>query len=216
MLNVGLTGGIACGKSTVAGMFGQRGALLIDFDELAHAVQAPGRPAWREIVGHFGPEILKADRTIDRRKLGEIVFADREKLERLNRMVHPAVFEEWRRRIGEIRREQPDAMVLSDVPLLIEEGLQPLFDLVLLVYAPPEEQLRRLMLRSGLTREEALQRLASQMPIGEKIPCADIVIHNDGPLEATGREVDRVWEELRRREEERRTQEGEELDHERF
>jgi len=216
MLNVGLTGGIACGKSTVAGMFGQRGALLIDFDELAHAVQAPDRPAWREIVRHFGPEVLNPDRTIDRRKLGEIVFADREKLDLLNHLVHPAVFEEWRRRIGEIRAARSDAVVLSDVPLLIEAGLQPLFDLVLLVYAPPEEQLRRLMLRSGLTREEALQRLASQMPIGEKIPRADIVIHNDGPLGATGREVDRVWEELRKKEEERRTKEKEKLDHDRF
>jgi dephospho-CoA kinase len=204
MLNVGLTGGIACGKSTVAGMFRQRGALLIDFDELAHAVQAPDRPAWTEIVRRFGPEILKADRTIDRRKLGEIVFADREKLDLLNRLVHPAVFEEWQRRIGEIRGAQPDAVVLSDVPLLIEAGLQPLFDLVLLVYAPPEEQLRRLMLRSGLSREEALQRLASQLPIGEKIPRADIVIPNGGSLEATREAVERAWPELLRREAEQR------------
>jgi dephospho-CoA kinase len=204
MLNVGLTGGIACGKSTVAGMFRQRGALLIDFDELAHAVQEPDRPAWREIVRRFGPEILKADRTIDRRKLGEIVFADREKLDLLNRLVHPAVFEEWQRRIGEIRGAQPDAVVLSDVPLLIEAGLQPLFDLVLLVYAPPEEQLRRLMLRSGLSREEALQRLASQLPIGEKIPRADIVIPNGGSLEATREAVERAWPELLRREAEQR------------
>ena len=95
MLNVGLTGGIACGKSTVSRMLAEKGAVLIDFDELAHAVQEPEGAVWREIVRHFGEEILHEDRTIDRRKLGETVFADLEKRELLNRLVHPAIFEEW-------------------------------------------------------------------------------------------------------------------------
>jgi len=200
MLNVGLTGGIACGKSTVARMLAEKGALLIDFDELAHAVEEPEGPAWREIVRHFGREILQEDGRIDRRKLGAAVFADRGKLDLLNRLVHPAVFEAWQRRMEEIRTTRPDAIVLSDIPLLIEEGLQPMFDLVLLVYSLPQEQIRRLMDRNGYGREEAERRIASQMPIGDKLPCADLVIRNDGSLENTRRAVDEVWEELKKRE----------------
>jgi dephospho-CoA kinase len=204
MLNVGLTGGIACGKSTVARMLAEKGALLIDFDELAHAVEEPEGPAWREIVRHFGREILQEDGRIDRRKLGAAVFADRGKLDLLNRLVHPAVFEAWQRRMEEIRTTRPDAIVLSDIPLLIEEGLQPMFDLVLLVYSPPQEQIRRLIDRNGYGREEAERRIASQMPIGDKLSCADLVIRNDGSLENTRRAVDEVWEELKKKERLRR------------
>jgi dephospho-CoA kinase len=206
MLNVGLTGGIASGKSTVARMLAEKGALLIDLDELAHALEEPEEPVWREIVRHFGEGILNPDRTIDRRKLGDVVFADREKLKLLDRLVHPAVFEEWRRRIGEIRKTRPDAVVLSAIPLLIEAGLEPMVDLVLLVYASPAEQVRRLMVRNGFSREEAERRLAAQMPIGEKISHAAIVIRNDGPEEETRRAVCGVWEKLRNRELGRRTE----------
>jgi dephospho-CoA kinase len=199
MLNVGLTGGIASGKSTVARMLVEKGALLIDLDELAHALEEPGEPVWREIVRHFGEGILNPDRTIDRRKLGDVVFADREKLQLLDRLVHPAVFEVWRRRIGEIGKTRPDAVVLSDIPLLIEAGLEPMVDLVILVYASPAEQIRRLMARNGFSREEAERRLAAQMPIGEKIAHAAIVISNDGPEEETRRAVCGVWEKLRKR-----------------
>jgi dephospho-CoA kinase len=199
MLNVGLTGGIASGKSTVARMLAERGAILIDFDELAHAVEMPEGPVWREIVGHFGEGILLPDRRIDRLKLGAIVFSDREKREILNRLVHPAVFSEWQKRLAEIEKERPDAVVLSDIPLLIEAGLEKMVDLILLVYIPPEEQIRRLMVRNGFVREEAERRVDSQMPIGEKIPRAHIVIRNGGSVEETALEVDRAWEELRRR-----------------
>jgi dephospho-CoA kinase len=205
MLNVGLTGGIACGKSTVARMLEEKGALLIDFDELAHRVEEPGRPAWREIVRHFGPGILNADETIDRRKLGAIVFADPGKRDLLNSLVHPAIFAEWGTRLEEIRRQHPDAVVVSDIPLLVEAGLQPRVDLILLVYLPPEGQIARLMKRDGYSREEAAQRLSSQMPIGEKIPCADIVIRNDGSPEDTSRQVGEVWEELKKKERSQRT-----------
>ena len=170
MLNVGLTGGIASGKSTVARMLADKGAVIVDFDELAHAVQEPEGPVWREIVEHFGRDILGTDGAIDRRKLGAVVFADREKLELLNRLVHPAVFTEWQRRIAEIRAARPDAIILSDIPLLLEAGLKPQVDLVLLVYIPPEEQIRRLMARNGYDRDEAAARLASQMPIDAKLP----------------------------------------------
>jgi dephospho-CoA kinase len=204
MLNVGLTGGIASGKSTVARMLAEKGALLIDFDELAHAVQEPEGPVWREIVANFGRDILGTDGAIDRRKLGAVVFGDREKLELLNRLVHPAVFTEWHRRIAEIRAARPDAIVLSDIPLLLEAGLKPLVDLVLLVYIPPDEQIRRLMERNGYGRDEAMSRLASQMPIDEKRPAADIVIRNDSSPEETRKAVDDLWEELQRRERFRR------------
>jgi dephospho-CoA kinase len=199
MLNVGLTGGIASGKSTVARMLAEKGAILIDFDELAHTVEMPEGPVWREIVGHFGEEILLPDGRIDRLKLGAIVFSDRNRREILNRLVHPAIFAEWQMRLAKIERERPDAVVLSDIPLLIEAGLDKMVDLILLVYVPPEEQIRRLMVRNRFTREEAESRVESQMPIGEKVPRADIVIHNGGAVEETAGEVDRVWEELRRR-----------------
>ena len=200
MLNVGLTGGIASGKSTVAKMLAEKGAILIDFDELAHAVQEPEGPVWQKIVAHFGLDILGPDRTIDRRKLGAVVFGNREKLELLNRLVHPAVSTEWQRRIAEIRTTQPDAIVLSDIPLLLEAGLKPQVDLVLLVYIPPEEQINRLMRRNGYGRDEALSRLASQMPLDAKLPEADIVIRNDGSRGETQNAVDALWQELQERE----------------
>lgn len=199
MLNVGLTGGIASGKSTVARMLVAKGAVLIDFDDLTHTVEEPDGPVWREILRHFGKAVLLPDRRIDRGKLGAIVFADRKKREILNGIVHPAVLAEWRGRLAEIEKERADAVVLSDIPLLIEVGLEKMVDLVLLVCVPPEEQIRRLMARNGYSREEAESRVAAQMPIAEKIPRADIVIRNEGSVEETVREVDRVWKELCRR-----------------
>jgi dephospho-CoA kinase len=199
MLNVGLTGGIATGKTTVARMLAARGAVLIDLDDLAHAVMEPDGPVWRGIVGHFGEEILLPDRRIDRGKLGGIVFNHPEKRGILNRMVHPAVFDQWRSRLSEIEREKDNSVVVSDVPLLIEVGAMAMVDLVLLVYIPREEQIRRLMARDAFSREEAESRLAAQMPIEDKIPLADIVIRNEGSIEETSRKVDQVWEELIRR-----------------
>ncbi|MFH2073768.1 MAG: dephospho-CoA kinase [Pseudomonadota bacterium] len=204
MLNVGLTGGIACGKSTVARMLAEKGAVLIDFDEMAHAVEDPERPVWREIVRHFGEEILHEDLSIDRRKLGETIFADREKRELLNRLVHPAILEEWQRGLAEIRARCADAIVVSDVPLLIEAGLRGMVDLVLLVYIAPEEQIRRVMARDGFSRAEAERRLAAQMPIDEKLRWADIVIRNGGSPEETSRAVSTVWSELNIREKKHR------------
>ena len=204
MLNVGLTGGIATGKSTVARILVEKGARLIDFDELSHVVEETGGPVCQEIVRHFGEGILHDDRTINRRKLGDIVFVDREKLDLLNRLVHPAVFKEWNRRIEEIRQVQPDAIVLSDIPLLIEAGMKPMVDLVLLVYLPPEEQIARMVARNGYSREDAEKRIASQMPIGEKLPYADIVVHNDGSPETTRKTLNAIWAELINRERLRR------------
>jgi dephospho-CoA kinase len=204
MLNVGLTGGIASGKSTVARMLADEGAILIDLDALAHTVQAPGGAVWNEIVHHFGEGILNPDGTIDRRRLGEIVFADPERLALLNRLVHPAVFALWYERLAAIRWESPEAIVLSDIPLLFEVGLKPQLDLVILVYLPPEEQIRRLMARGGLSRGEAERRLLAQLPIAGKLPLADIVICNEGAVDRTRETVRGVWRELLQEERRRR------------
>jgi len=204
MLNVGLTGGIACGKSTVARLFAEKGAFHIDFDRLAHAVVEPDLSAWQQIIDYFGSEVLHPDRTIDRTTLGSIVFKDKRKRAQLNSIVHPAVFAAWCCRTQEIKEIKPDAIILSDAPLLIEEKMQPLFDLVMLVYVSEEEQADRLMMRNGLSREEALRRLKSQMPIDDKLPFAQIVIKNQGPLEETRRIVDQVWRDLLQQEEAKR------------
>lgn len=200
MLNVGLTGGIASGKSTVAQMFAGLGARLIDFDKLAHEVQEPGRPAWREVVDHFGEGILQPDRRIDRAKLAAVVFNDPERLNRLNAIVHPRVFEAWRSRLEEIKARAPHAVVLSDVPLLFEGGTQHLFDLTILVMIEPEAQIERLMARNAMSREEATLRLSCQMPIREKIRLADMVIDNSGAVLETAGKVSDAWRDLLERE----------------
>jgi dephospho-CoA kinase len=201
MLNVGLTGGIACGKSTVARMFVKNGAHLIDFDKLAHEVQKPQKLAWQKVVDCFGQEILCPDGKIDRIKLGNIVFADKKKLNKLNKIVHPLVYQEWHKRLEKISRKEKHAIILSDIPLLFEGNMQHLFDMTMLVLIEPEEQIRRLMARSGVSKEEAEKRLNSQMPISDKISLADIVIDNSGSTSETGKRVGQVWQELLKREE---------------
>jgi dephospho-CoA kinase len=205
MLNVGLTGSIACGKSTVAQMFVEKGAFHIDFDRLAHVVEEPGQPVWQQIVDYFGSDILNPDRTINRTQLGSIVFEDKEKLTKLNSIVHPAVFAAWHHRIDEIKKTRPDAIILSDVPLLIEAGMQSSVDVVVLVYISPVEQIQRLMTRNGCSREEAEIRFAAQMSIDDKLQYAHIVINNQGTMEETREMVDRVWQELLEREKRKRT-----------
>ena len=204
MLNIGLTGGIACGKSTVAEMFVHLGAHLIDFDKLAHEVQEPGKPAWQEIVDYFGHDILDQDKKIDRNKMAAIVFNQPEKLKVLNNIVHPRVFEEWRVRLEKIKANDPQAIALSDVPLLFEGNMQHLFDLTILVLVAQEEQINRLIIRNGVIKEEAEKRLKSQMPISEKISLADIVIDNEGSIPETEKRVGQVWQELLRQEKQKK------------
>jgi dephospho-CoA kinase len=205
MLNVGLTGGIASGKSTVAEMFVKNGAHLIDFDGLAHEVQEPGKPAWKKIVNHFGERILQPDKKIDRVKLGNIVFADKEKLIELNNIVHPLVYQEWHSRLEKICKKEKHAIVLSDIPLLFEGNMQQLFDLTILVLVAPEEQISRLIMRNGVIKEEAEKRLKSQMPISEKIELANIVIDNEGSISETEKRVGQVWKELLKKEKQKMT-----------
>jgi len=204
MLNVGLTGGIASGKSTVAEMFVRHGASLIDLDKLAHDVEKPQLPAWEEIVEYFGSSILLVDGSINRNKLAKIVFADKEKLFKLNSIVHPHVLREWQKRLAEIEKKNRKAIIISDVPLLFEGKLQSKVDLTLLVLAAREQQTSRLMARNDLTEAEAQRRLESQMPIEEKIKLADIVIENKGAPADTKKAVAKIWQELLIREENKR------------
>jgi len=166
MLNVGLTGGIACGKSTVAKMFVQKGAYLIDFDLLAHKVQEPENTAWQKIVDCFGREILQANRKIDRIKLGSIVFADK-KTACVEQNRSSSGLSGMAQTTGKDRQKDPHAIVLSDIPLLFEGRKQHLFDVILLVLIDPEDQIHRLTARNRICREEAERRLKSQMPIAK-------------------------------------------------
>ncbi|HLE16679.1 MAG TPA: dephospho-CoA kinase, partial [Syntrophales bacterium] len=137
--------------------------------------------------------------TINRGKLGTIVFQDRIKLTKLNEIVHPFLFEEWRHYISKIQKKTPDAIIISDIPLLIEAGVRKLVDLIVLVYASPSQQVERLIMRNGCNREESLRRIDSQLPIDDKIPYADILIDNSSSLENTRQKVDEIWVELNKR-----------------
>ncbi len=207
MLNVGLTGGIATGKSTVVRMLVGRGARVIDHDALVHTLQEPGQPVWERIVEVFGRGILDAGERIDRKKLGALVFDDEQRRKALENIVHPAVLEEAQRERDRISREDGKAIVLSDIPLLLEVGMQGLFDLILLVYSSPEVQITRVMKRNQMTRDEAVARLKAQMSIDEKLKYADLVVRNDGTMRDLEKRVDKVWQELLARERQKRSEE---------
>lgn len=196
MLNAGLTGGIASGKTTISKILVEKGAYLIDFDLLAHEAEEPGQAAWQGIVDRFGRSVLDGSGRIDRRRLGDIVFNHPEERLALNAIVHPAVNDLWRSRVRQIEEKDPRAIIISDVPLLFETGWQEKVDVVILVYIPAEEQVRRLMARNGISVAEANARLNSQMPIGDKIKMADFVINNQEPLESARRYIEELWEEL--------------------
>lgn len=194
---VALTGGIASGKSTVVRMLRELGAEVVDADVLAREVTSPGEPALTEIAAAFGEDVLLPSGELDRKKLGALVFSDRERRERLNAIVHPRVRERIRRRLEEIRAENQEAVVVLDVPLLFDVPLPDLEALpTVVVYASPETQLQRLRERDSLTQEEAERRLAAQRPLREKLDRARWVVDNDGDLDRTREQVRRLWEEL--------------------
>jgi dephospho-CoA kinase len=181
MILIGLTGGVATGKSTVAKMFKKCGAIVIDADELARAVVQPGKPAWRAIVKEFGHDILNTDRTINRQAIGAIVFRNKAKRLQLERIIHPRVAREQRRRTRAAAKKDPHAVVIYDVPLLFEAGIDKRVDKIIVVTADSETQIARLKKRNGLTRAEALRRIKSQMPMSKKIRLADIVVNGTLP-----------------------------------
>ncbi|MEU5436979.1 dephospho-CoA kinase [Streptomyces sp. NPDC020719] len=193
MLKVGLTGGIGAGKSEVSRMFVSYGAVLIDADKIAREVVAPGTPGLAAVIEAFGPGVLTPDGALDRPALGAIVFADPEKLAVLNGIVHPLVGA----RSAELEAAAgADSVVIHDVPLLTENGLAPLYDLVVVVDAAPATQLERLTRLRGMTKSEAEARMAAQATREGRLAVADLVIDNDGPLEALEPQVRKVWGEL--------------------
>jgi dephospho-CoA kinase len=195
---LGVTGGIASGKTTVARMLEKRGAPIIDFDLLSRVVVEPGKPAWREIVSFFGEQVLLPDKTLDRKRLSEIVFRDAEKRKKLEGFTHPRIHQEFVRLVEEHTARDPKVVIQVVIPLLIEANLQSLFHKLLLVYIPPEKQVQRLMERDAISREMAQSILAAQLPIDEKRAYADYVIDNSGTPENTERQVQKTWEELKK------------------
>jgi dephospho-CoA kinase len=196
MLLVGLTGGIASGKSTVSAMLAEQGAEVIDADHIARQVVLPGTPAWCKIRDHFGPGVLHPDGQLDRQALADIVFADKSKLALLNEITHPAIFARIADRL-EAHHGQ-DVVVVLDAALLIEAGLAEGVDVVIVVHSPREIQVERLAAK-GVGQTDARNRIASQLEPDKRLARADIVIDNSGSLEDLGRQVDKIWEELQAR-----------------
>lgn len=188
---IGLTGGIASGKSTVSEMLKKRGIPVIDADLIAREVVEVGKKAYTEIVNAFGKEILNEDLTINRARLGSIVFQNEDKREKLNSIVHPEVRLEMKRRQEQLISEGAKAVVL-DIPLLFESNLKHLVDKVIVVYTGEKNQLERLMKRNNFSKKEALSRINAQMPLKEKVKFADAVINNDGTLEETEQQLENI------------------------
>ncbi|MCX4582908.1 dephospho-CoA kinase [Streptomyces sp. NBC_01481] len=196
MLKVGLTGGIGAGKSEVSRLLESYGAVLIDADKIAREVVEPGTPGLAAVVEAFGPEILGPEGALDRPKLGSIVFADADRLATLNAIVHPLV---GARSMELEAAAAPDAVVIHDVPLLAENKVSPLYDLVVVVDAAPGTQLDRLVRLRGMAESEARARMAAQATREQRLAIADLVIDNDGPLEQLEPQVRKVWAELTER-----------------
>ncbi|MBB3109578.1 dephospho-CoA kinase [Paenibacillus phyllosphaerae] len=194
-MRLGLTGGIACGKSTVSAMLVSLGAKLVDADRVAREVVLPGEPALTAIVDRFGQEVLAEDLTLDRRKLGGMVFSDPDKLKDLEAILHPAIRERMHSQVEAYTTEDPAGLVIVDIPLLYETGQADVYDAVMVVYIPRSLQVERLMARNSLERSEAERRVGLQMDIEEKRERADFVIDNSGDLEATRAQVERFWRE---------------------
>jgi len=197
MILVGLTGGVATGKSTVANMFKQCGAVVIDADELARQVVEPGKPAWRQIVKTFGRGVLNQDRSLNRQALGAIIFRHPTKRRALETIIHPRVAREQARLTRQAARKDPKAVVIYDVPLLFEAGIDKRVDHTIVVTANQTTQVSRLKHRNGLSRAEALRRISSQMPMAQKIQQADHVLDGTVPRPSLRKQVGRLFESLR-------------------
>jgi dephospho-CoA kinase len=195
---IGITGGIASGSSLVAGIFRDLGAVIIEADKVAREAVQPGTGVYKKIVEAFGKDIVLPDGSLDRRRLGAIVFKDPVARRRLNVMTHPEIRRRIQAQVERAAAEQPDAVVIVDVPLLLDTTGPEAFELdgVIVVVATPEQQIERLMARDNLTREEAEQRLAAQRPVAEKAAEADWVIDNTGTVEETRGQVGILWSEL--------------------
>lgn len=197
MIKVGLTGGYATGKSFVAAEFERMGCHVIYADRLGHAVIEPSGAAYRPVVEAFGPEILAADESIDRKKLASIVFSSPDLLQRLNGFIHPAVFRLEKEMLARFIKEDPRGMAIIEAAILIETGRYSVFDRLILTACSTETQIERAARRDHVTRDEVLARLSRQMPLEEKKRYAHYVINTDGPKEATLRQILPVYEDLK-------------------
>lgn len=206
MLKVGLTGSIAVGKSHVLSILRDLGCVTFDADKIAHSVMEPGRAAYDDIVREFGREVLAEGGSIDRAKLGAIVFADPGRRERLNRIVHPRVIEEQNRLLKEAETADPNAIAIVDAALMIESGGYKRFDKLVVVYCDRETQIERLMRRNQITREDAERRVAAQMSSEEKRRFGDYEVDTSGTTEETRKRVIEVYNSLR--DEDRTANEG--------
>lgn len=198
MLSVGLTGGLATGKTHVARTLEELGCLVIRLDDLGHQVIDPGGEAYDAVIAEFGRDVVNLDGTIDRKALGAVVFSDPEKLTRLNALVHPAVRARAARILNDFARQHPDGIAVTEAAILIETGTYKEFDRLILAVCRPEQQIERAMHRDGLTRQQVLDRLSRQMPLEDKRKYADFVIDTSGSKEETHRQTRLVYESLKR------------------
>ena len=197
MLRVGLTGSIGVGKTFVTGVMAELGCHVLDADELAREVVPPGSAALERVVSAFGRDVLRDDGTLDRAKLGSIVFADSAKRQLLNSILHPYIIAEQDQRLREWEAEDPDGVGVVDAALMIESGGYQRFDKLIVVHCRPEVQLERLMVRNGLTREQAEQRVSAQMDQEEKKKFADYLIDTSEGFESTRLQAEAVYQKLR-------------------
>jgi len=193
---LGLTGNIASGKSFVASIFEKLGARVIDVDDIARKIVEPNQPAWNEIVGKFGDAILNPDKTIDRKKLGDIIFNDEVKRELLNNITHPGIMAIVREKVEEYRNQNVEITIIEAALIVEKGGLKDLIDKLIVVIADEETQFGRLTERDDLDEEEAISRINSQMPAEEKMGFADYVIDNSGRPDETKIQVQKIWHEL--------------------
>lgn len=196
LLNIGLTGGIATGKTTVAEMFRKHGATIIDFDILARKVVEPETRGLADIVSSFGPGILNSDGSLDRKALSRIVFQDSARRGELERLLHPAIFDSFCEEVKTISQEEENSIIIAVIPLLIEMNLQPLFDKLVVVHLSSDIQRQRLMERDHIDESLADEMIRSQLPIDDKVNHADFMVDNSGDLEKTTEQVAKIWKNL--------------------
>jgi len=203
LLVLGVTGGIASGKTTVANMLEELGAPIIDFDLLAREVVAPEKPAFKDIIAYFGEAVIDKNGTLDRKLLSGIVFSDPEKRKILESITHPRIFEAFLRQVKEMAQKDPHGIVQAVIPLLFEADLRHLVHKIVVVYVSPDKQIERLTKRDKISHKEAGNILKAQMPIDEKVGLGDYVIHNEGNIDETRRDVKALWQALKEAQKER-------------
>ncbi|MCR2785831.1 MULTISPECIES: dephospho-CoA kinase [unclassified Microbacterium] len=191
---IALTGGIASGKSTIAHRLAEHGATVVDADRIVREVQSPGSPVLADIAAAFGADMLTPDGALDRARLASVVFGDDDAIARLNAIVHPAVRAESARRFAEALRADPDAVIVYDVPLLVEARVDDPWDLIVVAHAPATLRTRRLVELRGMTEADAQARIASQVPDERRLAIADVVVDTSGTLASTLAQTDALWE----------------------